>query len=214
MTVDPKSNRSREIARDVLLEAVGASATPFVPIPFVDDMLLARVLRRVAAKSLTRHGIAADPLAKTIVDAYVKTGSPSTGESIVTGAVRFVVRKVAVVMDVKKSHDVFGESIALALVVDIAAENGLVTPENAEILGAAMYRALQRIGSGPIEGLIRAGQEAWTKRNMKDGDGDAGRLAQIAEAIGAEVDKARGHIDAALRYEWGQRGQYLQSGHS
>lgn len=207
MTVDPKSSRSREIAREVLLEAVGASATPFVPIPFVDDMLLARVLRRVATKALTRHGIAADPLAKTIVDAYVKTGSPSTGESIVTGAVRFVVRKVAVVMDVKKSHDVFGESIALALAVDIAAENGLVDPANAEVLGAAMYRALQRVGSGPIEGLIRAGQEAWSKRNVpEEREQDAGRLAQIAEAIGGEVDKARGHIDAALRYEWGQRG--------
>jgi hypothetical protein len=200
VVADPKSNRSREIAREVLLEAVGASATPFVPIPFVDDMLLSRVLRRVAKKVLARHGIAPDPLAKQIVNAYVEAGSPSTAESVVTGAVRFVVRKVAVVMDVKKSHDVFGESIALALALDLAAENGAVKPENAVYLGGALYRALQRIGSGPIEGLIRAGRDAWSKGPSEDKS--EGRMAQLAEAIGAEVDKTRDLIDSALRYEW------------
>lgn len=187
----------------MLLEAVGASATPFVPIPFVDDMLLSRVLRRVAKKVLARHGIAPDPLAKEIVNAYVKEGSPSTAESVVTGAVRFVVRKVAVVMDVKKSHDVFGESIALALALDIAAENGALKPESAVHLGGAIHRALQRIGSGPLEGLVRAGRDAWAKRNVKDEDAKSeGAMAQIAEAIGGEVDKTREAIDAALRYEW------------
>jgi hypothetical protein len=39
---------SREIARDVLLEALGSSATPFVPVPFLDDWLVARLLLRIA----------------------------------------------------------------------------------------------------------------------------------------------------------------------
>lgn len=205
--LDPKARRSREIAKEVLLEAVGASATPFVPIPFVDDMILARILQRVAKKVLARHGIAADPLAKAIVKAYVKEGAPSTAESIVTGAVRFVVRKVAVVMDVKKSHDVFGESIALALAVDVAAEHGRASEAEATALGGAIHRALSRVGAGPIDGLVRAGREAWAKSGAS-AEGE-GRFAVIAEAIGAEVDKARAHIEQALGWEWSGRAHGL-----
>ncbi len=193
------AKRSREIAREVLLEAVGASATPFVPVPFVDDMLLARVLRRVAKKVLVKHGIAPDPTAKALVNAYVDAGAAGVGASILTAGVRFVVRKVAVVMDVKKSHDVFGEAIALALAVDAAASAGVITPASAAEAGATIHRALGRVGSGPIEGLVRAGREAWTRSGA---DKSASRMEHVAEAIGVEVDRAREHIEAALDFEW------------
>ena len=55
-------------------ESFGASATPFVPVPFVDDWMLSRLLRRIAGKVLARHGVtvAARELPKKIVDAYVE----------------------------------------------------------------------------------------------------------------------------------------------
>ena len=65
-----------DIARDVLVEAFGASATPFVPVPFVDDYLVARLLRRIAGKVLARHDVVSPELARAIVVAYVKEGSP------------------------------------------------------------------------------------------------------------------------------------------
>lgn len=184
--------RTREIAREVLVEAFGASATPFVPVPFVDDWMLARLLRRIAGKVLARHPGDHGELAKKITDAYVKTGSPSVAGSIASTAARFVVRKLAVVMDVKKSHDVFGESIAYALALDMAVRNGWATDAAAAHLGAAIYRSLQVVGSGAIEGLVRAGRDAIARGISKD---------QVGDAIGREVEKLRDQLDPVLRYE-------------
>jgi len=200
-----RSQRTREIAREVLTLAFGASATPFVPVPFLDDVILGRLLRRIAGKVLARHGVHDAEIAKTIADAYVEAGSPSTGASIVTGAIRFVVRKVAVVMDVKKSHDVFGQSIALALALDVAAERGVVNASSAAPLGAAIHRALERVGSGPLDALVRASREAFAAAGSPPPE-NATRLGQLANAIGVEVDRAREHIEAALGYEWPMAG--------
>lgn len=194
--------RTREIAREVLIEAFGASATPFVPVPFVDDWMFARLLRRIAGKVLAKHAgpgqeaMTAD-LAQKITDAYVKTGAPSTAESIAVGAARFVVRKLAVVMDVKKSHDVFGESIAFALALDMAVKNGWATAAGADHLGAAMHRSLQVVASGAIEGLVRAGRDAIARGISKD---------RVGDAIGREVEKLRDQLDPVLRYEIQRRG--------
>lgn len=184
-----------DLAKDVLIEAFGASATPFVPVPFVDDWMLARLLRRIAGKVLARRGIPSLELAEAIVDAYVKEGASPLGRSILIGAARFVVRKVAVVLDVKKSHDVFGESIAFALALDIAVENGWVTPAGAAWLGAAIYRALVATSSGALEGLMRAGREAFARAPGADG-----QRAGIADAIGGEVEKLRDQLGPALRH--------------
>ncbi|MBX3190897.1 MAG: hypothetical protein KF819_28135 [Labilithrix sp.] len=189
----------------MLIEAFGASATPFVPVPFVDDWMHARVLRRIASKALEpwhhprEDGVTREILAKTIADAYVEAGSPPLAKSIVVGAARFVVRKVAVVLDVLKSHDVFGRAIAFALALDIAAERAWIDHARAKPLGAAIHRALARIGSGPLEALARAGKEAMTK--MDGAPEGATRMGMLAEALAGEVDKLRGHIDSALTYE-------------
>ena len=188
-----------DIARDVLVEAFGASATPFVPVPFVDDWMFARLLRRIAGKVLARHDLSSPELSRAIVDAYVREGASPIMKSILVGAMRFVVRKVAVVLDVKKSHDVFGESIAFALALDIGATNGWANDAGAARLGAAMYRALQLASSGALEGLMRAGREAFARTPRTPGaDGQRGG---IADAIGAEVEKLRDQLEPALRRE-------------
>lgn len=195
--LNPAQQRTREIAREVLVEAFGASATPFVPVPFVDDYLLGRLLRRVARKVLARHGQDVEGLPKAIVKAYVDAGASSLASSIVVGAARFVVRKVAMVLDVKKSHDVFGECIAFALGLDIAASNGWATPAGAAQLGAAMHRTLKVVGSGTVEGLARAGREAFAKGSHAGGS----RLEQLSEAVAAEVEKTRNQLESVLRNE-------------
>jgi hypothetical protein len=184
------SARTREIAREVLVEAFGASATPFVPVPFVDDWMLARLLRRIAGKVLVRHGLDVETLPRIITDAYVKDGASPLAQSILVGAARFVVRKVAVVLDVKKSYDVFGESIAFALAIDVGAESGWAHPLGGARLGAAVHRAMQQVGSGTIEALVRAGREAYT-----------GSEVQLGDAIGREIDKIRAQLEPVLRRE-------------
>lgn len=183
--------RTRAIARDVLLEAFGASATPFVPVPFVDDWMLERILRRIAGKALASHGLTSPALARSVVDAYVGAGATPIGTSILVGAARFVVRKVAVVLDVKKSHDVFGESIAFALALDLAATHGAATEAGAPALGAAIYRTLQVVGSGTVEALVRAGREAYARGDAKE----------MGEAIGQEVAKTSDQLGPVLRLE-------------
>ena len=188
-----------EIVRDVLVEAFGASATPFVPLPFVDDYLLARLLRRIASKVLARHGLASPALPRSIVDAYVKEGASSFGKSIVVGAARFVVRKVAIVLDVKKSYDVFGESIAFALALDIVAARGAVHDRSAARVGGAIHRALQTVGSGTLEALVRAVREAVARAGGGGGGGPGG--VAIGEAIGGEIEKIRLQLEPILRRE-------------
>jgi hypothetical protein len=189
--MDEAQARAREIAREVLLEAFGASATPFVPVPFVDDWMLARILRRIAGKVLGKHGLTSPSLSRAVVSAYVAAGAAPLGTSLVVGAARFVVRKVAVVLDVKKSHDVFGESIAFALALDLGATDGGATEAGAAALGAAIYRTLQVVGSGTVEALVRAAREAVAR----------GKAKEMGEAIGREVDKARDQLGPILRHE-------------
>jgi hypothetical protein len=174
-----------------------------VPLPFVDDFLLARLLRRIAAKGLARHGLGSNTLPKSIVDAYVKEGASSLGKSIVVGAARFIVRKVAIVLDVKKSHDVFGESIAFALALDIAAVNGWVHDGSAARVGGAIHRALQSVGSGAIEALVRAVREAVGRAagGAAGGAGGDRETVGLGGAIGGEIETIRLQLDPILRRE-------------
>lgn len=184
--------RAREIVRDVLVEAFGASATPFVPVPFVDDWVLARLLRRIAGKVLARHRPALPPeTAQVVVDAYVSAGSPSLARSAVVGAARFVVRKLALVLDIKKSYDVFGQAIVFALALDVALANGWLHEASAERVGAAMHRTLSNVGSGVVESLGRAGRDAFSRE----------KAARVSDAIASEVENTRARVESVLRYE-------------
>jgi hypothetical protein len=191
---DSSRRRTREIARDVLVEAFGASATPFVPVPFVDDFLHERLLRRVAVKVLQRHGLDANELPRDVVAAYVRAGARPLASSIAIGAARFIVRKVAIVLDVKKSYDVFGQAIAFALGLDIVATEGWLDPKSVDGVGAALHRALEIVSSGALEGLGRAGREAYAS---------GGGVSQLAEALGVEVEKTRAQLYGVLRGELG-----------
>jgi len=195
-----------DIVRDVLVEAFGASATPFVPLPFVDDYLRGRLLRRIANKILARHGLGSPSLPKAIVGGYVKEGAPSLGRSIVVGAARFVVRKVAIVLDVKKSYDVFGESIAFALALDVAAARGWVHDGSAARVGGAIHRVLQSVGSGALEALVRAvretvGSAAGMAAGGAGGAGGGPAAAGLGGAIGGEIEKIRLQLEPILRRE-------------
>lgn len=136
------------------------------------------------------RGISGDE--RSIADAYLKAGDPSFGVKAATTVARFVVRKVAVVLDVKKSHDVFGEAIAFALALDSAAARGAVHPHNGDAVGHAIYRSMQSVGSGLIDAMTRAGREAFSGGKPHE---------RIVEAIGKHVDDAYERLDRAMRHE-------------
>lgn len=170
--------------------AVGSSLTPWVPVPFVDDWILERLLRRIARKVMERGGISGDD--KRIAEAYLKAGDPSFGVKAATTLARFVVRKVAVVLDVKKTHDVFGEAIAFAMALDSAVVRAVVTPTNGDAVGVAIHRSMQTVGSGLIDAMTRAGREAFAGGKPHE---------RVVEAIGRHVDAVYAHLDRAMQSE-------------
>jgi hypothetical protein len=205
---EEKRSRARDVTLAVLGEAFGSSATPWVPVPFVDDIILGRILRRAARKVLTRGSVYdAENLAKVIVDSYIEAGEDPLAKRAVVGAARFVVRKLAVVLDVKKSHDVFGETIALALAVDIAMENGWVHESHAQPLGQSIHRSITFVGSGLLEALARTARSVVTApapAPAPEGEGEgSSRFSRfsggVTKAVVSELDEARRRLEEALQ---------------
>lgn len=173
--------------------AIGSSLTPFVPVPFVDGWIYGRLLRRIARKVMDKslRG-ASDQLAADIVVAFRKAGDSTLAVKAVTTVARFAIRKLAMVLDVKASHDVFGESIAFALALHAATQTGRVSPTNGEAVGVAIYKALELVGSAPLAGLTRAAKEAFAGGKPHE---------RIAEAIGKHVDEVYAQVDRAVQSE-------------
>lgn len=202
------ATETREIVRMVLLEALGSSLTPFVPLPFVDDFLQERLYRRIGRKILERRAPEATPeqraaAAERIVAGYIAAGTAPLASRVGTTMVRFVMRKVAMILDVKKSHDVFGEAIVLAIAFDVALRQGGLArfgPERRAELGAAVFRAVSSIGSAPIEILTRAGREVW-RANASAEEGT--RLDRAVQAMSRRIEETRGALEGALRHELG-----------
>ncbi len=184
----------------VLAEALGASITPFVPVPWVDDWMHARLLRRIARKVLTRRGLA-EPraIAKAIVLAYAHAGESPVATRALMAAARFVVRKVAVVLDVKKSHDVFGEALAFAIALDIVAEAGWTHGAHArdpKAIGEALHRATHVVSSGALDTLTRAVRSAFTAA-APDAPAES-RFSRVASSVATQLDTARAHLASVL----------------
>lgn len=215
MTSTGANKSARDLVSVVLVEAVGSSMTPFVPVPFVDDYLLERLLRRITRKVIERGGQhVTKHVAKEIVAGYIRAGESSLGVRAFAAAARFVVRKVAVVLDVKKSHDVFGEAIAFALALDVAVEMRAVHHTTALAVGRAIHRATQSVGSAAVELITRAGRDAFDVGSAQSSEGaaktasegapESGRFARVSEAVGKQVDEAHARLDRLMRYELAQ----------
>ncbi len=193
------NNDARDLVDLVLVEAVGSSITPFVPLPFVDDYLFARLLRRITRKVIERAKQPVDePVVRALVDAYLEAGESGLRVKALTAAARFVIRKVAVVLDVKKSHDVFGEAIVFALALDVAVQLEGVNGGTARSVGEAIRRANEAVGSAALEVITRAGREAF---KASEGAAQSSRFARVAGAIGREVDVASTRLDRLMRDE-------------
>ena len=189
-------SRARALVPVVLVEALGSSVTPFIPLPFVDDWIFEGLLRRIVHKVAPAEG----SVEAAVVAGYVRAGASPMHTKALTAAVRFVIRKVAVILDVKKGHDVFGEAIAFAFALDIAVAEGRLASADAAgaaEVGAAMYRSTQSLGSAAIEVVTRAVRTAIGKTA---GEASSG-LARTSEAIGAQVDAAYARLSHLMAYE-------------
>jgi|GEM_PF-2205287 len=194
-----QNNQARDLVDLVLVEAVGSSITPFVPLPFVDEYLFARLLRRITRKVIERAKQPVDePVVRAVVESYLGAGDSALGARALTAAARFVIRKVALVLDVKRSHDVFGEAIAFALALDVAVQLEALNAGTARHVGASIHRTTQAVGSAALEVITRAGREAF---KASAGAAQSSRFARVAGAIGKQVDEASAKIERLMSHE-------------
>lgn len=155
MTEPPKPDDVSWIV-GVLGHAAGCSAAQFVPVPFLDDFAVSILFARIAEKVLARHGGAEPGYAKQIAKGYLDEGGSSIGTWVLVTAAKFVLRKVAIVFDVKKSHDVFGEAVAFALALDVAMEQKTLLRAAPRGLGAAIFRSVRSVGRAPLGAIASA----------------------------------------------------------
>jgi hypothetical protein len=200
MNVVKSSDDARSVARAVVVQALGSGVAPFVPVPFVDGWVLARLLQSIAKAVLIRRGATATEAlskARGIVLGYVTAGKTGVRTRAAVAAARFVMRKLALVLDVKRSHDAIGEAVAFALALDVAAELGFTESVPPSELGAVIHAAICGSSSSPVSALATAAKRALT------GPGLGSRRSRLAEAIGAEADASRARLDASLRAAFG-----------
>ena len=206
VAIERSSDGAGDLAGVVLVEAVGSSITPFVPLPFVDDYLLERLLRRIARKVLERRGRPIDH-APAIARGYVAEGTPPLHQRAFTTAARFVVRKVALVLDVKKSHDVFGEAIAYALALDVVLELRPLDLGDPLAVGEAIHRAKEGMGAAAIEVLARAGREAFSENGAPAPAAVTSSVRdRVSRALGRQVDEMRQRLEHVIPYELARAG--------
>lgn len=177
-----------DLVKSVLLASVAAGATPFVPVPWLDDWAHSIALRSVARTVLERHPERTGDAA-ALVEGYLAHGAPPLGARALVAAARFVVRKMAVVLDVKKSHDVLGETIAFALALDVA----LATEPPSRALGHRIAVAVSAVGAGPIEALTRAVRLA-----IAEGGGAAQRFSRIGPGLANEIAAVQARLVASM----------------
>lgn len=197
----------------VLGHAAGCSAAQFVPVPFLDDWAVSVLFTRIAEKVLSRHaGPSESGYAKQIAKGYLDEGGSSIGTWVLVTAAKFVLRKIAIVFDVKKSHDVFGEAIAFALALDVALEQKTLLRASPRALGATIFRAVRAVGRGPLGALASAAAAAWASaKNAKGepagGEGDGAPSPKggvsavggaIKDSVAAEAKLARAELARAF----------------
>lgn len=190
---------ARRLVDLVFVEALGASVTPLLPLPFMDDYVMKQLLRRITRKVVARGGEALEnEVEKAVVEGYLRAGESGLADKLAMVATRLAARKAAVLLDVKKSHDVFGESVAYALALDVAVELRALHVDRAHTVGGAIYRSTQSVGSAVLDVLAGAGRDVF---HAPDSMPDGGRFARMAGAIERRVDEARGDLAYAMRYE-------------
>lgn len=118
--------------RHIVLHALLAGLTPLVPVPFVDDVLQARVMRRLVATLAALHDLPLAPAdVRTLADPPGTSWIKDAARSVVMMPVRFVLRRIFVLLTGKRVIDLASESWHRGYLVDLAFAEALCAPVGA-----------------------------------------------------------------------------------
>lgn len=115
--------------RHIVLHALLAGLTPLVPVPFVDDVLRARVMRRLVATLAALHDLPCAPEAvRTLADPEGTSWIKDAARSVAMMPIRFVLGRIFLLLTGKRVVDLASESWHRGYLVDLAFAEGLCAP--------------------------------------------------------------------------------------
>ena len=146
----------------VLKYSVLAGATPLIPVPFLDDIVLARVEKAMVAAIFAGHG---HTLNDQEVEALVK--EPPSGcfllgcfSKAILWPIKKIIRKVLFVLEIKRATDIASFTLTRGFLLDAALRNGWWSPdgspEKVERLGQTVMEVAHQAETSPMAGAVRA----------------------------------------------------------
>jgi uncharacterized protein (DUF697 family) len=163
MTAFPRST----IATFAVLE----TATDFVPLPFVGDLLARKLHRRLVETIGMHHGVelTADQAESFTgeLPAGVASRIARRGKAVFVAPFRTAFAGIFAVVGADAVADAVGKRYARGLAVDVALDEGLVSRDGAPRTAEKVLAAVERVETRPTRRLLALGFRAF-ERSMPD----------------------------------------------
>ena len=145
--------------RQVILHAVLAGLTPFIPIPFVDDVVKTYFKRRLVRQLAASHG-------QSFHDTDLATLADDADTGCLTGCLttmliyplKAVFRKIFFFLEWKRAIDIVSHTYYRGYLIDVAFAEGWVAPyglRDAKQIRAAMDSVLAQLNTSLIDRSVR-----------------------------------------------------------
>lgn len=144
-----------EAQSDIVFYATLAALTSFVPLPFLDDFLEQQVRLRLLRRLMVVHHVSsgndrAQRAARRSRQARLFKLSRKTAILPVRRLLRRTLLKTFLLLDVKRSVDIFGDVYHQGTLFDHAMAQGWFETVSAEQLRDAVQRVCSRAGTSPV----------------------------------------------------------------
>ena len=140
--------------------------TPLIPLPFVDDMVQARLERRMVRQLAEAHGLRIwEEEIRILAEGPKRNVVAGIAKGVVLAPVKRILRKVFIVLLGKKMIDVATRTYHVGWMIDLAFARGWcspVGPHRAREVRAAIDRVLVQVplATSPVTRALKAGYES------------------------------------------------------
>ncbi|MGE0490642.1 MAG: hypothetical protein AB7S38_15665 [Vulcanimicrobiota bacterium] len=200
----------------VLKYAVLAGATPLIPVPFLDDIVLARVERAMVSAIFGSHGHTLNDQELEVLVKEPPSGCLVLGcfTKAILWPIKKIVRKLLFVLEIKRATDIASFTLTRGFLLDAALRNNWWTPDGsaakAEQLGQSVMEVARQAETSPMAGAVRATFQGMRKTLAEVGSlfgrllgarkqPDEPAIAQALEEVQVEEEKEVQSLVSRLR---------------
>jgi hypothetical protein len=178
--------------RRILRHSVLSALALLIPVPFVDDMVVDYVRRRLVRRLADERGV---PLSeedvRTLADDASKGCLPGCLGTVVLYPIKKIFRQIFFFLEWKKAADLVSTVYHRGVLLDWAMEQGRVGPKSAADVRAAIDAVLAETPVGPVEVAVR-GVFDQSKSVLKGGVA----ILQRAVGRGKQPEQVAGAVEA------------------